>query len=838
VRVYQFRHIRARGNCSPRTMALLRRGLPFLLAIAFFAPAPAAASSGSVEVVVGLAPPPLAGAIAGSRVLAATQKAGKLDLASPFAVSYLRFLERAQVQLESRIVRAIPSARVRWRYRVVLDGFAVVVPWASLPGLSRVPGVAAVYPNVAFHATLDTSPELIGADQLWGLPNFTTAGNGIKIGILDQGIDHTHPFFDPAGYVYPAGFPKGNAAYTTPKVIAARAFPPPSARTKYARLPYDPQNSDHGDHVAGIAGGDYTIGAVAGRGPLSGVAPKAYLGNYKIAGALTPNFGLDANAPEIVAGIEAAVRDGMDVINLSFGENEVEPSRDVVVAAMDGAAQAGVVPTIAAGNDFDEFGPGSINSPGNAPAAITVGAATKTDLIASFSSGGPTPISLQLKPDVTAPGVAILSSLPPREGTWGSLSGTSMAAPHAAGGAALLRQRHPDWSVEQMKSALVLTGQPVFSDVGHTKEAPTTLEGGGLIDLPLANNPLIFAEPTSLSFELLRPGQSATRTVSLTDAGGGSGTWQVTVAPQGTVPGAAVSAAASVTVPGTLALTASAGPAAGNADATGFIVLTRGSDMRRIPYWLGLERPRLERPSGSLPETGMYSGNTRGKPSRVSAYRYPENPAGAGVSNHLDGPEEVFRVRLTRPVANFGVAVVSHGRGVNVSPRVVAAGDENRLQGYTALPIAVNPYLSSDGSATPAAAVVLPKPGSYDVVFDTPSPAQAGRFTFRFWIDDTTPPTARLLTPSVRSGGQLVVALADSGSGVDPGSIDASAGGRGTKVVYSAATRQVKIPLPALAPGRYRLVLTVSDRQEQKNSEDVGPILPNTRVFRAPFTVR
>jgi subtilisin family serine protease len=819
-------------------MGSLRRGLPFLLAIALFAPAPAAASAASVEVVVGLASPPLAGAIANSRVLAASVKAGKVDLASPFAVSYTRFLERDQEQLASRIVRTVPSARVRWHYQVVLDGFAVVVPRASLPALSRIPGVATVYPDFTLHATLDKSPEVIGADQLWGLPDFTTAGNGMKIGILDQGINQNHPFFSPTGYAYPAGFPKGNTAYTTPKVIVARAFAPPSVKTRYARLPYDPQNSDHGDHVAGIAGGDYTVGAVPGRGPLSGVAPKAYLGNYKIAGALTPNFGLDANAPEIVAGIEAAVRDGMDVINLSFGENEIEPTRDMVVTAMDGAAQAGVVPTIAAGNDLDEFGRGSINSPGNAPDAITVGAASKSDVIAFFSSSGPTPISLQLKPDVTAPGVSILSSLPPREGTWGSLSGTSMAAPHAAGGAALLRERHPDWSVEQVKSALVLTGQPVFSDVGHTKEAPTTVEGGGMIDLPLANNPLIFADPTSLSFGLLRAGQSATRTIALTDAGGGAGTWQATVAPQRTVPGANVSTAANVTVPGELAVTASADPTAGNADVTGFIVLTEGSTTRRVPYWFGLERPLLERPSGSLPKTGTYNGNTRGKPSRVSTYRYPSNPAGADVATHLDGPEEVFRVHLTRPVANFGVAVLSHARGVNVSPRIVAAGDENRLQGYTALPVVVNPYLSSSGRSAPVAAAVLPKPGSYDVVFDTPSAAHAGRFTFRFWMGDTTPPSARLLTPSVPHGGKLVVALADSGSGVDPESIEASAGGRGTDIVYSAATGRATIHVPSLAPGRYGLVLTVSDYQEQKNTEDVGSILPNTRTLSVPFTVR
>ena len=819
-------------------MGSLRRGLLFLLFFVLLAPAPAAASAAPVEVVVGLAAPPLAGAVAHSRVLAASAKAGKIGLATPFAVSYLTLLDREQQALASRIVRTIRGARVRWRYSVVLDGLAVVVPRASLQALSRIAGVATVYPSYSLHARLDRSPELIGADQLWGLPSFSTAGNGLKIGILDQGIDRSHPFFNPAGYVYPPGFPKGNAVYTTPKVIVARAFAPPSPNTRYARLPYDPKNSDHGDHVAGIAAGDYTVGAVPGRGPLSGVAPKAYLGNYKVAGASTPNFGLDANAPEIVAGIEAAVRDGMDVINLSFGENEVEPSRDVVVVAMDGAAQAGVVPTIAAGNDFDTFGRGSIESPGNAPEAITVGAASKSDVMAFFSSSGPTPLSLQLKPDVTAPGVSILSSLPRREGTWGSLSGTSMAAPHVAGAAALLRQRHPDWTVAQIKSALVLTGQPVFLDVAHRQEAPTTLEGGGLIDLPLANDPLIFTAPTSLSFGLLRAGQSATRSIGLTDAGGGADTWSVTVSPQGNVVAAAVSAPATVTVPGQLDVTASAAAGAGNADATGFILLTRGTDTRRIPYWLGLERPLLGRPTASLSRTGTYQGNTRGRPSRVSTYRYPQNPAGADVPTHLDGPEQVFRVRISRPVANFGVAVLSHASGVSISPRIVAAGDENRLTGYAALPIVLNPYLASSGRSAPVSGAVLPKPGSYDVVFDTPSAARAGPFTFRFWVDDTTPPTARLLTPSVQSGGTLLVALADSGSGVDPESIEASVAGRGTDISYSASTGQATIRIPPLARGRSRLVLDVSDFQEQKNTEDVGPILPNTRMLRAAFTVR
>ena len=238
----------------------------------------------------------------------------------------------------------------------------------------------------------------------------------MKIAIIDEGIDQTHPFFSPAGYTMPAGYPKGQTAYTTAKVIVARAFPPARPVWKHAGKPFDPEFSSHGTHVAGIAAGNANTVAEGAR--ISGVAPRAYLGNYK---ALTiptdADVGLDGNSPELVAAIEAAVADGMDVINMSLGEPEIEPSRDIVVQALAAAARAGVVSVVAAGNDFADFGRGSVGSPGSAPDAITVGAVTTTrsgadDVVASFSSSGPTPLSLRLKPEVSAPGVSILSASP------------------------------------------------------------------------------------------------------------------------------------------------------------------------------------------------------------------------------------------------------------------------------------------------------------------------------------------------------------------------------------------------------------------------------------------
>src|SRR5262249_30998256 len=158
-----------------------------------------------------------------------------------------------------------------------------------------------------------------------------------------------------------------------------------------------------------------------------------------------------------------------------------------------------------------------------AHSAISVAVTRASAGITDFSSGGPTPVSLQLKPDVAAPGVAITSSLPPGQGgPWGQLGGTSMASPHVAGGAALLEQRHPDWTVAEIKSALVLTGDPVRDDDGH--EVSVLREGGGEINLVRADNPLVFAAPTNVTF----PVNGGDRPVSLTDAGGGAGAWTVT----------------------------------------------------------------------------------------------------------------------------------------------------------------------------------------------------------------------------------------------------------------------------------------------------------------------
>ncbi len=761
------------------------------------------------------------------------------SLTSARDLGYRQKLAASQRLEARRIAAAIPPARIVARYRIVADGFALVVPTRDVHRLARVKGIAEIWPNVTYHELSVTStavtaaqarrashllngshllnqgPQVIGADKLWGA-TLATAGQGMKIGVIDDGIEAPHPYFDPASYTYPAGFPKGITADTTSKVIVQRTFPAPSPAYLYAATPFDPSSngSFHATHVAGIAAGDYNT--PDGGLLLSGVAPFAYLGNYKALTIPTPGFGLDGNSAAIASAIEAAVADGMNVINLSLGEPEVAPSRDFVVHAIDAAAQAGVVPVIAADNQFDQYGYGSISSPANAPSAITVAATTLSGGIADFSSGGPTPVSLRFKPDVAAPGVAITSSLPANQGgPYGLLSGTSMAAPEVSGAAALLMQLHPGWTVQQIKSALVQTGDPVLK---NGREVSALREGGGLIDLPRANNPLLFVNPSSISFPVNGGGAH----LALTDAGGGAGTWSVSAQPQASEQGVTISVDQTVSVPGELSVTATVDKTAASGYVAGFIVLTHGTDTRRVPFWVDVDHPLLAtEPVTTLRRTGTYKASTVGGQSKVSRYRFPT----AGDSSYR-GPEVAYLVHVIRPIANFGVAVLS-GKAI---PHVVFARDENHLTGFAGLPTDLNPYRASYGDVRPVAGAVLPAEGTYEIVFDTLNASDAGPFTFRFWLNDTKPPALKILSTT---GGAITVSIADGGAGVDPQSLKVTLDGQDVPKHFQDGRLVV-----SASAGSHTISVTASDYQEAKNMEDVAPILPNTATLKQTVDVR
>jgi minor extracellular serine protease Vpr len=333
---------------------------------------PAGHADGRVTMIVDLPLPPLAAA---GRTVASRTASSRLDVHGRSSRTYLARLAVAQDRTVAELRRAIPTATVSNRFRILLDAITVDLPAKQLPTLVKLGFVRHVYPSARYALKTNESPSIIGADVLRAATG--ADGAGIKIGVVDDGIDQTNPFLDPTGYSYPPGFPKGGLKWTSEKVIVARVFPGPTSG-RPGRLALDPASSFHGTHVAGIAAGDAGTNAPAGRDHpavpgLSGVAPKAWLGNYRVFTVPTP-IGHVANTPQIIAAFEAAVADGMDVINFSGGGPNSDPANDPMIETVHNVAVAGVVPVIAAGNDRDDFGLGSVGSPGTAPDAITVAA--------------------------------------------------------------------------------------------------------------------------------------------------------------------------------------------------------------------------------------------------------------------------------------------------------------------------------------------------------------------------------------------------------------------------------------------------------------------------------
>ena len=235
----------------------------------------------------------------------------------------------------------------------------------------------------------------------------------------------------------------------------------------------------------------------------------------------------------------------------------------------------------------------------------------------------------------------------------------------------------------------------------------STREGGGLIYLPTANDPLVFAAPSCSRSASFASASRSLRTVALTDAGGGAGAWSVSV----TVPGSDQGRHRDRSGVRERARALSrSGPAATagatQADVTGFVVLTADGETRRIPFWVRTEQPTLGKPSAILRKAGIYKGNTRHGASRVRSYRYPEGPSRS--ANNFPGPEQVFRVVVPGRVSNFGVIVTGHAAGVTVSPRIVFRRRREPPGRRPGAPARHNPYHDSFGQPVPVVAVIAP----------------------------------------------------------------------------------------------------------------------------------
>lgn len=358
--------------------------------------APLASQSESGRWIVRLEAPPLAQAPA-TRPEFATMSLpvlanGRMDLHSAAAQQYRSQLQQQQMQAFQQMQQAFPQIQMQRSYQVLFNGIAVSLPTASDADIERLrtmPGVAEVYPDIAYKPQMFDSLPLINAPALWENPAIggqANAGAGIKIAVLDSGIAINNPFFNPAGFSYPEGYPKGDTAHTTPKIIAARIY----LRPDLVPLPGNetpepgPEDSSHGTHVAGIAAGNANTPATFANVTenISGVAPRAYLMNYKVFYANDSPFSNAGFSIELIAAMEDAVLDGADVMNNSWGGRATEiPATNPIAQAAEAAVDAGVTVVFAAGNE----GPGlsTAGSPAYSDRLISVGAISKSRIIAA-----------------------------------------------------------------------------------------------------------------------------------------------------------------------------------------------------------------------------------------------------------------------------------------------------------------------------------------------------------------------------------------------------------------------------------------------------------------------
>jgi minor extracellular serine protease Vpr len=465
---------------------------------------------------------------------------------------------------------------------------------------------------------------------------------------------------------------------------------------------------------------------------------------------------------------------------------------------------------------------------------VTVGNVTQSlgsgngGLTTSFSSLGPAPISLRLKPDVAAPGEGVLSTVPGGYAIW---DGTSMASPAVAGAAALLHQRHPRWKPADIRSALELTARPAYDGPSRAVEALPLAVGSGLIDVSAADVSPLLSPQASANFGLVRAPSSHTVRVELRDAGSGAGTWKVSAR--------GLHAPAALVVPSggevALALTLDLRAAASRGNRQGFVTLTHGAQAVRIRWWGYVERPRLGASPIRQVAVGTVSGDTRKGTLLAARYGYPASPAQLGLPSRYPGHEQVLSFRVKRGARNAGVRVIDGA----VDPQMLLAPNENRLAGETALDLVENPYLERYGDRVPVSALLLPTAGRYYVSVETRPGSPPGRYRLRTWVDDATPPSIKLVSKVLfGSSPVLQLVIRDNQSGFDPDSLSVTVDGNAVGHVQVSGS-SVSVELGKLSRGRHRVRISAADYQELKNSEnaDERP-LPNTRVVAAHVAVR
>jgi subtilisin family serine protease len=311
----------------------------------------------------------------------------KIDFKSDTVKSYRAQLAALRNDFKQWLRTYAPAAKITGQYDTSLNAVAVQLNGTAKSTIEQAPQAKYVeYQGVYYPSLTDPDLTLINAFAAWGSGGGANAGkktgtanDRVKVGIIDTGIDVTHPCFDDTGF--PATPRQGPPSLTNNKVIVAKVF-----NNKAANLGLTPAAvQDHGTHVAGTVGCDYGLthsstivdGVTVGYGVL-GVAPAAQLGNYNV----FPDNVDNARSEDILNALEAAYSDGMNIVNMSLGGGPGKNNagltavgkQDLLTMAVDDLDRAGMISAVAAGNS----GPGffTVESPGSAARALTAGAVT------------------------------------------------------------------------------------------------------------------------------------------------------------------------------------------------------------------------------------------------------------------------------------------------------------------------------------------------------------------------------------------------------------------------------------------------------------------------------
>jgi len=311
----------------------------------------------------------------------------KVNFSSSTTKSYRALLAAQRNEFKKWLQTNAPKARVRGQWDISLNAVSVKLNGTSLATLRTSPLVKRAEYEGLYYPTDANDPDLgiIDAMAAWSQGGgAANAGKGVRVAIVDTGIDQDHPCFDDTGYTAPAGFPRGQIQYTNNKVIVAKVF-----NMKLNQSGFDAKAVEsHGTHVAGTVACNLDTPAVVDGVDIpydvSGVAPAAFLGNYNV----FPGDVLNAHSEDILNALDAAYADGFDVANMSLGGG-AHGIQDLLTVAVNNLDAANMVVAVAAGNS----GPGhfTVESPGSAARALTAGASTVPHFVgAPMTVGGST----------------------------------------------------------------------------------------------------------------------------------------------------------------------------------------------------------------------------------------------------------------------------------------------------------------------------------------------------------------------------------------------------------------------------------------------------------------